>query len=79
MADTETEYYMHRAKEEAKRALTSDQPAVAAAHHGLSVQYSARALMSHVEELRARVKRGGRPRAAADPNRVSNARAAPWR
>lgn len=67
MADTETEYYMHRAKEEAKRALTSDQPAVAAAHHGLSVQYSARVLMLHAEEAAGSSEeagpttRGGRP------------------
>lgn len=45
MASPETEYYMRRAKEEARLALRSEKPEVAAAHHGLSVQYSARAFM----------------------------------
>jgi hypothetical protein len=43
MADTETEYCMRRAREEAWLALKSDKPEVAAAHHGMSVQYATRA------------------------------------
>ncbi|WP_157217738.1 hypothetical protein [Flavisphingomonas formosensis] len=43
MADTEAEYCMRRAREEAWLALKSDKPEVAAAHHGMSVQYATRA------------------------------------
>jgi hypothetical protein len=40
---SESEYYMRRAREEARLALRSEKPEVAAAHHGLSVEYSVRA------------------------------------
>ena len=43
MDHSESEYFMRRAKEEARLALRSEKPEVAAAHHGLSVEYSARA------------------------------------
>lgn len=43
MTEREVEYCMRRAREEAHLALTNDRPEVAAAHHGLSVQYAARA------------------------------------
>jgi len=51
MADprhSDTEYYLRRAKEEAHRALTSARPEVAAAHRGLSIGYSAKALLARV-------------------------------
>ena len=43
MDHSDSEYFMRRAKEEARLALRSEKPEVAAAHHGLSVEYSARA------------------------------------
>jgi hypothetical protein len=39
-AKTDVAYYMRRAKEEAWRALRSEDPDIASAHHGLSVEYS---------------------------------------
>lgn len=36
-------YFLLRSEEEARKALQTDEPAVAAAHHGLSVQYAAHA------------------------------------
>ena len=36
-------YFLRRSEEEARKALQTDEPAVAAAHHGLSVQYAAQA------------------------------------
>ncbi len=42
-SETETAYFMRRAREEAYLALSADQPEVASAHHGLSIQYSRRA------------------------------------
>lgn len=53
MADNEEadlDYFMRRAREESRRALTCDRPEVAAAHHGLSVRYSAKALMARVDQ-----------------------------
>jgi len=47
---SESEYFMRRAKEEARLALRSEKPEVAAAHHGLSVEYSARARNAFCEE-----------------------------
>jgi hypothetical protein len=38
---SEAAYFAHRAREEAHKALQADEPAVAAAHHGLSVRYMA--------------------------------------
>jgi hypothetical protein len=40
---SDSDYFMRRAKEEARLALRAEKPEVAAAHHGLSVEYSARA------------------------------------
>jgi hypothetical protein len=48
--NTESEYYMRRAKEEARLALRAEKPEVAAAHHGLSVEYSARARTAFFED-----------------------------
>ena len=45
----EADYCMRRAREEARLALTADRPEVAAAHHGLSVRYSARARDARVQ------------------------------
>lgn len=41
--ETETAYFMRRAKEESRRALQSEHPEIANAHHNLSVEYSRRA------------------------------------
>ena len=46
----DTEYLLQRAREEAHRALRSDQPQVAATHQALTVRYSAQAVISLVEE-----------------------------
>ncbi len=48
-AETDLVYFMRRAREEAHSALKADKPEVAAAHHGLSVRYSAKALLAHIE------------------------------
>jgi hypothetical protein len=48
MADTD--YYLQRAKHEAVMAIQADHPAAAAAHQGLSVRYSARAILGIVDE-----------------------------
>jgi hypothetical protein len=45
MIDPETEYLMARAKEEAVLAIQAEHPAAAAAHEGLSVRYSAKAMI----------------------------------
>ena len=50
MNQTDSEYFMRRAKEEARLALRSEKPEVAAAHHGLSVEYAARARTAFVED-----------------------------
>lgn len=44
--DRDTDYFRRRAREEALRALKADKPEVAAAHHSLSIQYSARARLA---------------------------------
>ena len=36
-------HFLRRAREEARYAILADEPSVAAAHHGLSVQYAAHA------------------------------------
>jgi len=46
----ESEYFMRRAKEEARLALRAEKPEVAAAHHGLSVEYAARARDAYYED-----------------------------
>jgi hypothetical protein len=51
MNQTDSEYFMRRAKEEARLALRSEKPEVAAAHHGLSVEYSARARSAFFEDV----------------------------
>jgi hypothetical protein len=48
MADTD--YYLQRAKHEAILAIQADHPATAASHQGLSVRYSARAVLEIVDE-----------------------------
>lgn len=50
MIAEELEYCMRRAREEARRALRSNQPEVAAAHQRLSVRYSARAFLLRTAE-----------------------------
>lgn len=50
MDHNDSEYFMRRAKEEARLALRSEKPEVAAAHHGLSVEYSARARTAFFED-----------------------------
>jgi hypothetical protein len=50
MVNEELKYCMSRAREEAHRALRSNQPEVAAVHQRLSVRYSARAFMLRAAE-----------------------------
>jgi hypothetical protein len=53
MADTD--YYLQRAKHEAILAIQADHPATAASHQGLSVRYSARAVLkSWMSRIRPR-------------------------
>jgi hypothetical protein len=40
--ESDATYFMRRAREEACLALKAEAPEIAAAHHGLAVQYSAR-------------------------------------
>lgn len=47
---SETEYFLKRASEETRRALTSEAPEAAEAHETLSVRYSAKALALLDEE-----------------------------
>ena len=47
---SETEYFLKRASEEAQRALTSDAPKAAEAHDTMSVRYSAKARALFAEE-----------------------------
>ncbi len=47
---SETRYMLRRASEEAHRALSSDEPAVAEVHEELSVRYSAKAVNLLVDE-----------------------------
>jgi hypothetical protein len=48
---SDSEYFMRRAKEEARLALRAEKPEVAAAHHGLSVEYAARARSAYFEDI----------------------------
>lgn len=50
MVSNELEFCLRRAREEAHRALRSEQPEVAAAHQRMSVRYSARAFMLRAGE-----------------------------
>ncbi len=50
MVSNELEFCLKRAREEAHRALRSEQPEVAAAHQRMSVRYSARAFMLRAAE-----------------------------
>jgi hypothetical protein len=50
MVNEELEYCLTRAREEAHRALRSNQPEAAAVHQRLSVRYSARAFMLRAGE-----------------------------
>ena len=45
---SDSEYFMRRAKEEALLALRAEKREIAAAHHGLSVEYAARARSAFV-------------------------------
>jgi len=47
---SETEYFLKRASEETRRALTSEAPEAAEAHETMSVRYSAKALALLDEE-----------------------------
>lgn len=47
---SETEYFLKRASEESRRALTSEAPEAAEAHETMSVRYSAKALALLDEE-----------------------------
>jgi hypothetical protein len=49
MIDPETEYLMIRAHEEAVLAIRAEHPAAAAAHQGLAVRYSTKAVMNLAE------------------------------
>lgn len=55
MTETEPDlaYFMRRAREEAHSALKSNKPEVAAAHHGMSIRYSAKVLMVMAEDERS--------------------------
>lgn len=48
MADAD--YYLQRAEQEAVLAIQADHPGAAEAHRGLSVRYSARAVIAIVNE-----------------------------
>ena len=48
MADSD--YYLERAQQEEVLAIQADHPKAAAAHHGLAVGYSARAVIAIVNE-----------------------------
>ena len=48
--DTDTDYFLRRASEEARRAIASDEPKAAEVHEALSVRYSAKALTLLVAE-----------------------------
>ena len=48
--DSESRYYMRRARDEARRAELAETPEAAAAHNALSVRYSAKALMLRAAE-----------------------------
>lgn len=50
MEHNDSEYFMRRAREEARLALRAEKPEVAAAHHGLSVEYAARARSAFYED-----------------------------
>lgn len=50
MADSDTDYYLERAEQEEVLAIQADHPKAAAAHRGLSVGYSARAVIAIVNE-----------------------------
>lgn len=45
MADTETEYLLTRAQDEAVAAIRAEHPSAAAAHQRLSLLYSAKAII----------------------------------
>jgi hypothetical protein len=48
--EPETRYLLKRASEEARRAISSEQPEAADVHEALSVRYSAQALIKLVED-----------------------------
>ena len=56
---SDARYFMRRAREEARLAMMTDEPSVAAAHRGLSVQYAAHAKRA--------LEAGGSPEPSAFP------------
>lgn len=50
MADTETEYLLTRAQDEAIAAIRAEHPSAAAAHQRLSLLYSAKAIIGLGDE-----------------------------
>ena len=50
MADSDTDYYLERAEQEEVLAIQADHPNAAAAHRGMAVGYSARAVIAIVNE-----------------------------
>jgi hypothetical protein len=61
MIDPETEYLMTRAMDEAVLAIRAGHPAAAAAHHGLAVRYSTKAVIDLANDF----GRDPKPRAPA--------------
>ena len=50
MADSDTDYYLQRAEQEAVLAIRAEHPKAAAAHRDLSVRYSAYAVIAIVND-----------------------------
>jgi hypothetical protein len=50
MTDSDTDYYLERARQEAVRAIQADHPSAAAVHKSLSARYSARAVIGIVND-----------------------------
>lgn len=50
MVETESEYCRRRANEEARLAAQAETPEAAAAHQGMAIRYSARALILSIED-----------------------------
>lgn len=50
MSSTELEYCLKRARDEERKAMRCEGSEAAAAHHNMSVRYSARAFLLHADE-----------------------------
>lgn len=59
MAETETEYLLTRAQDEAVAAIRAEHPAAAAAHQRLSLLYSAKAIIELGQEEEGDGSEGG--------------------